>query len=304
MAKSQDPKATILVTGGAGYLGSALVSTLLASSYKVHALDLGCYGMDSLFHLAGHPNLAIYRGDVCHPLELDHAARYCDLVVHLASVRSGQATIESTLMDGTICVASLGIPVIHISGPVSSQPQLDAESIILEESAGVVFRAASIFGVSPRMRLDLLVHDWCFELYHRSRLKCHDSEATRSLVHINDVVGAMVWAVAKILFPTSKGSLLGNTYDLTNPDLNTTKWDLAMKIGAILHEACGRGVRIDKDYWDTAPDIPVEYMDPKPLSQAGYKCKLSLEAGVTDLLRIIPAFDFSEKARYMAKSRR
>jgi nucleoside-diphosphate-sugar epimerase len=221
---------TVLVTGGAGYIGSHVVRQLLERGDRVRVLDLLLYGNAGLKALANHPRLSVVVGDVRDPAAMrEAAADGVDTVIALAAL-VGDAACEldrgatvainhdatellvETCLDvgvrrlvfASSCnVYGTGADQILMESstlnPVSlyARTQAAAERII-DAHAGrlsaVTLRLATVFGVSPRMRLDLLVNTLTVHAYFRRRLRVSGRAQPRPHVHVRDAATALLLA--------------------------------------------------------------------------------------------------------------
>ena len=180
----------VLVTGGAGYLGSVLCERLLQADFKVTVLDNLVYGQHSLFHLCSNPKFQFIQGDVRDVEVLRKSMEYADVIIPLAAVVGAPACAkdpwlaEAVNLDAILSLNTLRSPNQLVIFPTTNsgygtqsgdvycteltplvpislygQTKSRAEAILLESGNVVTLRLATVFGMSPRMRLDLsLIH--------------------------------------------------------------------------------------------------------------------------------------------------
>jgi nucleoside-diphosphate-sugar epimerase len=222
-------KEHVIVTGGAGYIGSLLVGELLRSGYQVTVLDNLLFGGDSLIGSMSHPDFRFVKVDILEPRSLGEAVKgekAPDSVVHLAAIVGfpacqsvGRQVAWRYNVDATQNVfeqgADLGATrfvfgstysnygqspngkLVNEESPLSPQSlyaetKIAAEEYLLGQKtntcAPVVFRFATLYGISPRTRFDLIVNQFVLEAYTKRELLIYQRGYSRSFVHVRDVV--------------------------------------------------------------------------------------------------------------------
>lgn len=221
---------TILVTGGAGYIGSTLVSILLAEGHQVRVLDALTHGGDSLLGVWSHPRFEFVRGDICDGKALQSSLAGIDAVVHLAAIvgdpacarqpelarrvnlEASLSLIESSRRSGVkrfvfASTCSNYGKMIDSSRYVDEDSELRPVSLYAETKVAVErallsygrgggwcptpLRFATIFGVSPRMRFDLTVNEFTMEMLTKKHLKVYGEQFWRPYVHVRDAARAI-----------------------------------------------------------------------------------------------------------------
>lgn len=220
---------TILVTGGAGYVGSHVVKQLLDRGDHVRVLDLLLYGDQGLKALGNHPRLSVLVGDVRDPAAMQEAAAGADAVIALAALagtaacdvdRDAAVSVnqEATELLVTACIearvrrlvfasccsvygcsadpllmesSTLDPLSLYARTRVQSERTIDAHS---ERLSAVILRLPTMFGVSPRMRLDLLVNSLTAHAYFRRKLRVSGRAQPRAHLHVHDAATALVLA--------------------------------------------------------------------------------------------------------------
>jgi nucleoside-diphosphate-sugar epimerase len=249
----------VLVVGGAGYIGSILCQEFLSTTkWKVNCIDNLIHNNHSLGHLLGHPNFsfskhytrsaavnrAIAESDVIIPLaaivgapacDRDMAEAYSTNEVWIKELVSKLSPDQRVVFPNTNSMyGKSGGTILNESSPAKplsfyAETKYAAEQVLLERENSLSFRLATVFGVSPRMRMDLLVNNLTNVLYNKSRgepgkLVLYEANAMRNYVHIRDVARAFIHGIKEEL---------NGIYNLGNPDCNQSKKDLLQNI-------CGR----------------------------------------------------------------
>jgi len=221
---------TILVTGGAGYIGSLLVRRLLARGLCVRVLDALLYGDSALRDVLDHPNLALVRADLRRPDTMAHAFRDVDAVVHLGAIVGDPAcaldpyftaeiNVDGTRSIGELCKRNGVRRLIFAStcsvygasddildeGSALNPVSLYAESKIASEQlllalhddtfAPVLLRFATAYGHSPRPRFDLVVNLLTAKAVAGDPITIHGGEQWRPFVHADDIARAVILAL-------------------------------------------------------------------------------------------------------------
>ena len=243
---------TILVTGGAGYIGSILSGALLDAGYRVTVLDNLMYGEANLFHLCADPRFDFIRGDARDETVLGAALRDADAIIPLAAIVGAPACDRDTVLAestnlGAIqllnrlrsprqlvvypttnsgygtqtgelyCTEETPLEPISLYGRTKAQ----AEAELLASPNTVTFRLATVFGLSPRMRLDLLVNHFAYAAVTDGYLVIFEKDFKRNYVHIRDVAGAFLHALAHA------EAMTGRPYNVGLDSANLSKAELA-----------------------------------------------------------------------------
>ena len=310
-------KPHILVTGGAGYIGSVLCGELLRRGFRITVLDSLLFGGDSLRGYAAHPNFAFQRADV---RDKDAMASYfmgVDGVVHLAAIvgypacaSAGREASFGVNFEGTRNVFSLAeergvrrfvfastYSVYGVSGdgrPVTeesplrpqslyAQTKIAAENFLIEQAktshcAPVVFRFATLFGPSPRTRFDLIINQFVLEAIRKGRLVVYQKDYNRSFVHIGDIVRAIELALEARL-----ASIRGQIFNVGSNDGNYSKEEL---VALIRKYVPGLTVKYnDMSYPEDMRDIRVSF--DRIERRLGFKAKVGIEDGIREMAEAI-----------------
>ena len=303
----------ILVTGGAGYIGTLLVPRLLACGHRVCLYDIFKFGIQPVLHFATHPNLEIVRADVRNAAAVKQAVAKSDAILHLAAIvgfpacSANPSDAKSTNVDGVanivsaasseqiIVFASTGSVYGKVEGvcdensPISpltlyGSSKRKGEEIMMEKNA-TSLRFATVFGVSPRLRLDLLVNDFVYQAIHSRQIILYEGYFRRTFLHASDAADAFIWALE------NNADKRGQIFNIGAEEMNYTKKDIALMIKKkqeyYLHEA---DIGKDQDLRDYA----VSYKKSRAL---GYEVKIGVDAGIEELIRVIRNIDIPDQWR-------
>ena len=209
----------ILVTGGAGYIGSLLCPVLLDAGHEVILLDSLMFGVQPILHFITHPKLEVVHGDIRDPRVVAPLAagsmRCCTWRPSSATRRAPRtrrrprrptSTARAILVDALsasqmLVYASTGSTygqcetVATEETPINpltlyGRTKRDAERLVVDKG-GVGLRFATVFGLSPRLRLDLLVNDFCYQAYHNKQVILFEGHHRRTFLHARDAAGGL-----------------------------------------------------------------------------------------------------------------
>ena len=297
----------VLVTGAAGYVGSVLTGLLLENGYQVVGLDNLMFGGQGLLRHFRNENFEFVKGDVRNESTVREAAKECDVVIHLAAIvgypacRDNPKLATDVNLNGTVSVLGAAMDygqrsVIFAStqsvyGKVEDTATEDTptnplslyaetkeigEDRVLCESPGVVLRFPTAFGLSPRMRLDLLVNDFVYKAITDCYLVVYQPHFMRSFLHVYDLARAYLFTLQHL------SEMTGQIYNVGSDQLNFTKRQLCETIQqetkcAVFYED------FDQDLDKRNYSISCE-----KIARLGYEATISLEDGVKELVRGIP----------------
>jgi nucleoside-diphosphate-sugar epimerase len=308
----------ILITGGAGYLGSMLATKLVSMNYYVTVVDMLKYDKNSLSHLFGSKNFKFILGDVRKISCIKKMIRKQDFIFPLAALvgaplceKFKKNTIETNVysIKNLIKYLKFGQKIIYPttnSGygigeknkycdensplkPISlyGQTKAKAERIVISYKNSVCFRLATVFGYSYRMRTDLLVNNFVEKAVKKNKLDLFEPYFRRNYIHISDVVSAFIYAIKNF------NKLKGQTYNLGLSSANLTKLALAKRIKKKIKNL---KIRIMKNKFD--PDKRDYYVSNKKIEKAGFKPNISLEEGIEELIDLFTYTDVKFKNNY------
>lgn len=295
----------ILVTGGAGYIGSILVPTLLNNGHQVVVLDNFMYGQTSLLECCCNKDFQIIRGDARDGNVISRLIKTADIIIPLACIVGAPAcdrdpTLATTVNLGAIqqilklrskdqiiifpntnsgygigqndifCTEETPLKPISLYGKLKVQ----AESEILSTGNSITLRLATVFGVSPRMRLDLLVNDFVHRAVTDRFIVLFEANFKRNYVHIQDVARAFIHAIGHF------EEMNGQPYNVGLSEANLSKLELCREIQKQLPGFYFHGAEIGED-----PDKRNYIVSNKKIEKTGFKAKISLHKGIAELIK-------------------
>ena len=306
----------VLVTGGAGYIGSTLVPALLDRGFAVTVLDNFMYGQDSLSAVCDHPKFSLVRGDARSMDTLRPLLQRADIVIPLAALvgaplcdrdpLAATSTNKQAIVDMLPHLARdqrVLLPVTN-SGygvgeadqfcteatplrPVSlyGRDKVEVERILHDRHPSAVsLRLATVFGMSPRMRLDLLVNDFTYRAYHDRFIVLFESHFKRNFIHVRDVARAFLHGIDRF------DSMKGGPYNVGLSDANLSKRELCERIKTHLPSFVFMESDIGKD-----PDKRDYVVSNEKIERTGFQPAHSLDDGIRGLIK---GFAMLQSGRY------
>lgn len=305
----------ILITGGAGYIGTVLAQLLLKNDYKVRVLDSLRFGGASLIPFFSDTNFDFIKGDIRNESDALESIKDIDLVIHLAAIvgfpacRKYPELSQDINVNGTKtlvkCLKSK-IPVIFAStnsvygkviddvcreetqlSPISEYgiQKAKAEEIIRTNSKFVIYRFATAFGVSPRLRLDLMPNDFTYKAVKEKSLIVYEKKFMRTFIHVRDMARSFLFAIKNY------SKMNGQVYNVGDNALNCSKEDVCLlikkKVNYYLHFA-----EINKDLEQR--DYEVSY---DKLEKLGFRSSVSMEEGIGELIKVVEILDIQDPYR-------
>ena len=293
----------ILITGGAGYLGSTLTRNLL-KNHEVFVYDNLMYNQTSLLDLSNNPNFTFHYGDVREWSKLKYLVEQVDIVIPLAALvgfplcekdKDLATSINTTQIQNIVDVLSDDQMILYPntnSGygtrgdgmvdetneltPIShyGRTKCEAEDYIINESNGISFRLATVFGVSSRMRTDLLVNDFVYKLLTDRYITLFEHKFVRNFIHIQDVSRAFEYMIDNYY------TFNNEIFNLGLSDENITKKQLVEKIQSHIPNT---SVNYSDYYVD--PDKRDYVVSNEKIEKIGWKPIFTLDDGIKELIQ-------------------
>ena len=295
----------ILITGGAGYIGSVLTPTLLNLGHEVTVLDNFYFNQNSLLDCCHHRNFQVVRGDCREESVVKPLAAKADLIIPLAALvgvpicNTDQIATKTTNQDAVEMLCRLAgkdqwiiMPVTNSGygvgekdksctedtplNPISSYgvTKVKAEEAVLKHDNSISFRLATVFGLAPRMRLDLLVNDFVYRAVHDRAVVIFEGHFKRNYIHIRDVVRAFLHGIANF------DKMKGRPYNVGLDDANLSKLELCAVIQKHLPKFVYLEAPIGED-----PDKRDYIVSNARIAAAGFKPEWSLDRGIDELIK-------------------
>jgi nucleoside-diphosphate-sugar epimerase len=301
----------ILITGGAGYIGSVLIPMLLHQGFKVTVFDSLLYGGSGLLPYVSNPHFTFIKGDIRDKSALQLVIKAHDLVIHLAAIVGLSACNKDPHLASSINVEGTKNVVENVSpsqrliyastvsnygastgdvcteesllNPLShySRTKTEAEKLVLDNSHNsVCFRFATAFGVSPRMRLDLLINDFVYQAYVNRFLILFEKSYKRTFAHVQDICHAILFAIENY------DQMQHQVFNVGDNAHNYSKEDIALKIkdriDYYLHFA---DIGEDED----KRNYCVSY---EKINALGFKAFKTVDEGIDELIKACQIFEF------------
>jgi len=293
----------VLITGGAGYIGSVLTELLLSKGYKVTVLDNLCLRQISLLHLAHDENFNLIEGDATDEKLLKSLLPNYDIIIPLAALVGAPAcennkelatklnfeqikhivdnlsVDQQLLMPNTNSQYGSSEEIITEESPFNplshyAKTKCDAENYIRENGNGVCFRLATVFGASPRMRTDLLVNDFVLKALVDGYLVLFQSHFKRNYIHVKDIANTFLFGIENYK------EMNNNVFNVGLSSANLSKLELAQKIKEYLTNL----VIVENDFTSDFDNRNYIVSNEK-LENLGWQPKYNLDSGIKELLK-------------------
>ena len=303
----------VLVTGGAGYVGSVLCPLLLREGFRVTVLDRLLFGGRGILPCFESRDFRLVKGDVRNEALLRDCLQGCDLVIHLAALvgypicKKYPKEAEEVNLGATVLLNEIrgrSIPMLNAStgsnyGSVDKEicreetalnplttygrTKTRAEMVTMETGNAISYRFATAFGLSNRLRLDLLPNDFCYCAKIQRNLIVYEKNFKRTFIHVRDMGRAFIHAIKNY------DSMKDKVYNVGDESMNYTKEDIALKIRErtdfYLHFA-----EIGKD--EDQRNYEVSY---DRIRSTGFRTSISMDDGIDELLRAMSAVEIQNE---------
>lgn len=292
----------ILVTGGAGYVGTSLIPQLLDKGYKIRVFDNLMFGGDQLLPFFRNPHFEFQNGNIRNPEDVKKATEGIDVIIHLAAIvgypacRKDPELAESVNVGGTknvISATSKNQLILYAStgsnygaveevcteetplNPLSlyGQTKTVAEKMLLEERKAIGYRFATAFGVSPRLRLDLLINDFSYKAVTEQYLVVYEKHFMRTFIHVHDMGRAFLFGIE------NPDKMSGQIYNVGSEEMNYSKEDVC--------ELIKKHTNVYVHYADVGEDMDkrnyiVSY---DKINKLGYETSITIDEGIDELVK-------------------
>jgi nucleoside-diphosphate-sugar epimerase len=297
--------ANILVTGGAGYLGSTMVPALLDRGHKVTVLDNFMYGEPSLNHVCYHPNFSVYKGDIRVKSDIAPLLNQSDVIIPLGALVGAPICKQDPIGATTTNVDAIKMMLSMLDkdqlvimpttnsaygsgddnnfcteesplNPISKYAidKVEVENALVEHGNFISYRLATVFGMSPRMRIDLLVNDFVYRAVKDGFVILFESHFKRNYIHVRDIAKAFVHAVDHRI------TMKGNIYNVGLSEANVSKWELCEHIQKFIPSFTFIESPIGED-----PDKRNYIVSNEKIEKTGFKTDVTLDAGIQELIK-------------------
>lgn len=293
----------ILITGGAGYIGSILTELLLNKGYSVTILDNCMYRQTSVANFAYHKNFKFVLGDVCDESKLKTLVDESDVIIPLAAIvgmpacdlnpdlaskvnyeqiqniTKWMSKQQKIIIPNTNSQYGSSKEIITESSPfnplsIYAQTKCDAEKAVLDSGNGIALRLATVFGMSYRMRMDLLVQDFVYRSVTDGYLVLFESHFIRNYIHIRDVANAFLFMIENYY------DCNNNAYNVGLSNANFTKLQLAEKIKTFVPDLVIVQNEFKKDL-----DQRNYMVSNQKIESKGWSANFSLDDGIQELIK-------------------
>ncbi len=299
-------KKNILITGGAGFLGSKLATKLVYLGYNVFVVDLQFYSNDSLDHLTSFDNFHFSKSDIRNEKIVKKIVKNMDYIIPLAALvgaplcdKKKKIAVDTNVnaIKKIIKFSKKKQKLIYLTSnsgygigqkdkfcdensplnPVSlyGRTKNESEKLVMKRKNCVCFRLATVFGYSFRMRTDLLVNNFVYTAMSTNALKIFEGSFRRNFIHIDDVVDGIIFSIQNF------NKLKNNVYNMGLSSANITKLELAKKIKKFIPK-----VKITKILNQQDPDKRDYFVSNDKIERKGFAARKSLESGIIELIKI------------------
>ena len=301
----------ILITGGAGYIGSMLSTKLVELGYQVTVLDNFSFTKNSLSHLYVFKNFKLIEGDVLNKKLFKKLINQNNIIIPLAALVGAPLCEKNKKMTKELNLNSINFLIKNLNknhkvlypttnsgygigaknkycdenselNPISlyGRTKVDAEKEILKFKNSICFRLATVFGFSYRMRSDLLVNNFVQTSVKKNFLLIYEPHFRRNYIHIRDVVNVFVYSIKNF------NKMKSNTYNVGLSSANLTKIQLAKQIKVKV-----KSLKIKISHNKKDPDQRDYFVSNKKIEKAGFKTQYKLKDGINELVTFFKISD-------------
>jgi nucleoside-diphosphate-sugar epimerase len=291
----------IVITGGAGFVGSTLVPVLLAAGHRVHVVDNLMFGAEAILPHFIHPAFSFAQVDVTDKVALGPELADADVVVHLAAIvgyplckkipdqaravndLGSRHVAELAPPSAQVIYASTGSNYGEVTGVCTEDTPLNplsvygetkvAGELAMREREGTIsLRFATAFGLAPRLRLDLMINDFTWQALHNRFLVVYEKHFRRTFLHVRDIASAIVHAIEH------PDRMVHDVYNVGHESLNYTKEDI---VGLIRDRVDFVVYFADIGRDEDRRDYEVDYTR---IRATGFQTKVDIDRGLHELV--------------------
>jgi len=298
-------KESILVTGGAGYLGSTLIPELLSLDYDVTVVDNFMYKQSSLSQICFKSNFNLVNCDVRIKDDISKLYKSADIIIPLAAFVGaplckkdpfGASSVNKDAIFLMLDLISKDQKIIMPTtnsaygtgdknnfctekstlNPISlyAKEKVEVEKRLMDHENFISYRLATVFGMSPRMRLDLLVNDFVYRAFYDRFIVLFESHFKRNYIHVRDVTNAFIHGIQNF------NSMKNEIYNVGLSDTNISKFELCEKIKLQIPDFVFIDEKIGKD-----PDQRNYIVSNEKIEKTGFKPRFSIDDGIYELIK-------------------
>ena len=295
----------ILVTGGAGYLGSTMVPDLLNAGHKVTVVDNFMFKQNSLNHVCHNPNFNVFKGDIRAVSIVAPLLKKADIIIPLAALVGAPICSQDPIGAQTTNHDAIIMMLKHLSKeqrilmpttnsaygtgdannfcteesplrPISKYAidKVEIEKELMEHGNAISFRLATVFGMSPRMRLDLLVNDFTYRAVYDKFVVLFEGHFKRNYVHVRDVSKAFMHGINNF------EKMRNEIYNVGLSEANISKYELCQHIQKLLPNFVFMEAPLAKD-----PDQRNYVVSNEKIEATGFKTDVDLSIGLAELIK-------------------
>lgn len=299
---------SIFITGGAGYIGTSLIPLLLENNYIVTVYDSLIFDSgDKLLPFVAHPSFRFIKGDIRDISLLKQSVKGHDVVIHLAAyvgygicrergeaesydvnTRATKDLLSVLSDDQYLLFGSTGSNYGEVLGICTEETPLnplsiygrtktEAEKMVMSRENSTAYRFATAFGLSPRLRLDLLVNDLTYKALSQKYAVIYEAHFLRTFIHVRDIARSFLFAIENM------SAMKGNIYNVGSDKMNFSKRDVCeiirKKVTDALFHYADFGEDVDKRNYQ------VSY---QKINKIGFTTTITIEEGIDELIKAFP----------------
>jgi nucleoside-diphosphate-sugar epimerase len=298
----------VLITGGAGYIGTSLIPLLIEKKYEVTVYDSLMFNNgDKLLPFISNKNFSFIQGDIRNEEKITQIIQNFDVVIHLAAlvgfpicrekgetesfdvnVKGTEIIIKAMNENQYLLFGSTGSNYGEVKGICTEETPLNplsiygktktlAEQLVIDRNNSTAFRFATAFGVSPRLRLDLLINDLTYKSVKEGYSVIYESHFLRTFIHVKDIARVFLFAIE------NKEKMKNNIYNVGSEKMNYSKKEVCELIKKQLPETYFNYADVGED-----PDKRNYVVNYNKIKMLGFDTTIGIEDGIEELIKSIP----------------